>query len=493
MSVMLKTILTTVMLLLSSVVWSQIEHKVELHDSINTATLCDTYDRYAPAKGVFTFRQNLHRAPQCGHLTIDTIKDITVDWSFTTAADTDQTPYGTWFGGTGWTGQPLYVEWSDTMVDMFKKHSNKLTPDFCKREIIVGSLSSEVYFINFNNGKISRPPLKVGNTIKGTISLDPDMNGNLYVGHGIPKRNPFGFSVFNLFTHSQTYAKGRDGGAWRGWGAFDSSPVVVGQFLFWPGENGSLYKFSRVNGRVRPHSTLRYKIAGKSALGIENSMAVYKNYGYFGDNGGSIVCVNLNDMKPKWVYDNKDDIDASIVVDTVGGAYIYVGSEVDKQGLHGFSYIAKLDALTGREIWTHKEQCAKTRFGSTKSLDGGMFASPLLGEGDCKDLIFVSLSVNNEQYGGEIIAFNRATGIISYRTKVNNYLWSSPVGLINSKGKMYIFNADTKGNVFIIEGATGRVVVKKQIGLNFESSPVVVGNSIVMGSRGRNIFKLSVR
>lgn len=472
---------------------SQIDYKVEIADSITSGDLLSIDDTYNGKSGAFTFRGGLSRNMTSSSVSADSLKDIVLDWTFKTEVDTTKTAYGIWHGGTGWTGQPLYIEWDSVAIKKNKNLTVKAPDIFSGREIIVGSLSGSVYFIDFESGKRTRAPFKVGNTIKGTVSLDPELNGNLYIGHGIPKQTPFGFTVMDVFSGNKKSSFGRDSKALRGWGAFDSSPVVVGGFLFWPAENGSFYKFSRENGDIKMHSALRYRVKGKPSLGIENSLAVFKNYGFFGDNNGMILCVNLNNMKPVWLYDNKDDIDASIVVDTLAGRpSLYVGCEVDKQGNTGYSYFTKLDALTGEELWSQKIACSKKHFG-TKTLDGGMFATPVLGSGDCENIIFANFAVNNSSAAGEIIAFDKKSGEIIYRTATDNYLWSSPVCFCSSKGVMYLFTADTQGWVYLVEGKSGRIIVKKKIGANFESSPVVVGNSVVLGSRGREIYKMSIQ
>lgn len=106
---------------------------------------------------------------------------------------------------------------------------------------------------------------------KGTPSLDPTLD-NLYVGQGVPNHQPFGSLTIDLKKNQITDFFGRDTKARRGWNAFDSSPVVVGDFLFWPGENGCLYKFRRAQGKLTLAAALRYTING-SAPGVENSLA----------------------------------------------------------------------------------------------------------------------------------------------------------------------------------------------------------------------------
>lgn len=237
---------------------------------------------------------------------------------------------------------------------------------------------------------------------------------------------------------------GRDSKARRGWNAFDSSPVVVGDFLFWPGENGCLYKFRRAQGKLTLAAALRYTING-SAPGVENSLCVYRNYGFFGDNHGNILAVNLNTMKPVWSYNNHDDIDGSIVCKVEKDTpYIYCGCEVDKQGNEGICHIVKLDGRNGNRIWELQIPCKRFTLGE-KALDGGMYCTPLLGMGDCSHLLFANICRNGADGKGrasaEMIAVDIQTGKIVHSTQLNQFAWSSPVGFLNEKNEMYISQA----------------------------------------------------
>ena len=454
-------------------------------------TLIQLVDSYSDTPGVLTFRGTPSRTPHfIGKINGEPSK-IVVDWVFHTDVDTTKTDYGVWGGGTGWTGQPLMVEWSDEQLSMIRNKAQEFVKDSLKnREIIVGSLCGKIYFIDYASGKASRKTYDAGNPIKGTMSFDPSYNGNLYIGHGVPARQPFGALIVNLFDHSRVSTFGRDSKAWRGWGAYDSSPISVGGFMFRPGENGTLYKLFTKGEKVEIHSTLRYKVNGASP-GMEASMAVSRNYGYISDNHGNIIAVNLNTMRPVWHYRNHDDTDATIVVEEENGIpFIYTGCEIDKQGDRGFCYFIKLNGLNGKLVWEQKIAGKKAELG--KTTEGGMFASPLIGTGDCEGLIFSNISPMEPGNWGNFIAFDKATGQIKYRTPLKFYSWSSPVGLINEKGEMFIATGDTYGNVYIIRGRDGKILATKQIGNNFESSPIVIDNKIIVGSRGNEIYKLSI-
>lgn len=465
---------------------------VEDEDSV-AAPLKDLDDRYAGKESVYVFRKDLRRDADYGGKVKGTPREVEIAWAFETAYDTTHTRFGTWGGGSGWTGQPLYVKWADDQQALFKKSSPGLTADFGPEEIIVGSLCGKGYFINYQTGKASRQPLDLGNVVKGTVGLDPEYY-NLYVGQGVPRQaGPFGHQVFDLLKHERTFFFGPDPKAWRGWNAFDSNSIVAGGYLFWCGENGSVYKYERSQGTLRRVSVMRYRVGGM-APGIESSLCVYRNYGYFSDNRGNVICINLNTMKPVWYYNNHDDSDGTMVCREEGGApYLYTACEVDKQGDSGICHFIKLNGLNGERVWETNIPCRRINLPG-KTLDGGMYASPLIGSGDCQDMIFASICRNGaSKSAGELTAFSTKDGKILYTVPYGQFAWSSPVAFHNEKNEMFIFAGDASGIIRIIRGKTGEVVCKKVVGSNFESSPVVIGNTAVVGCRGNKIYKFVIK
>lgn len=470
---------------------SAVNYEIELLDS-TSGTITDVQNPYDTVPGYFTFRGSSRRdAPFEGKVS-GTPTQIVQDWKFETYYDNTETKLGVWGGGTGWTGQPLYVKWSDAQVAAIKAHAQGLTPNFGAEEIIVGSLCGKVYFLNFATGQPSREPIDVGNPIKGTVSLDPDMT-SLYVGQGVPAREPFGHMAIDLDKHEVNYFFGRDPKAKRAWGAYDSSPAVVGDFLFWPGENGTFYKYRRNgHGSLTLHSTMRYTVDGV-APGAENSLCIYKNYGYFGDNHGNVLCVNLSTMKPVWYYNNHDDIDASIVLQVKDGTpYLYCGCEVDRQGDTGTCHFVKLNGLNGDLVWEQTFGCKKLNLGG-KHFDGGLYCTPLLGKGDCDGLIFAHICQIGDSNCAFFTAFDTATGEIRYQTRLKYFSWTSPVPFYNENNELFIFTGDTSGNLYLIRGKTGEIITTIHGGNNFESSPVVMGNHAVVGSRGQEIYRFTIQ
>lgn len=450
---------------------------IDVADSASAcAPLGELRDTYRDSPDVCTFRKNLSRDGDFGGRVKGTPTRVRVAWEFKTYYNTEATRLGVWGGGTGWTGQPLYASKTG--------------------EVIVGSLCGKVYFIDFETGQASRKPLEVVNTIKGTPSLDVELQ-NLYVGQGVPNHQPFGCMAWDLTTGKQGFFMGRDPKALRGWNAWDSSPAIVGGFLFWPGENGSLYKFKRERGgKLTLACALRYRVNG-AAPGIENSLCVYANYGYFGDNHGNIMAVNLNTMKPVWRYFNHDDMDGSIVCREENGVpCLYAACEVDKQGMSGLCHFVKLNGITGELMWEHTIACNRHRVGA-KILDGGVYCTPLPGTGDAKGLILVNVCRNGAdgkpgRGTGQLVALSMDDGHEVYATPLKQWAWSSPVSFLNERGECFVLTGDASGTVYLIRGKTGEIIHQLQVGLNFESSPMVTGNAAVVGSRQNGIFKLVV-
>jgi outer membrane protein assembly factor BamB len=452
---------------------SAVQYSITIFDSVIDPLISNFEDPYLKDTGnVLTFRGNRFRNGDFGGRIEGTPTTIVQDWAFKTAYDTRQSNAGQWGGGTGWTGQPLLY---DSVV-------------------ICTSLCSKAYFLDWETGKMVSNPINVRNPIKGTAMLDPLYPHLLYVGHGVAAERPWGCMTFNIQTGQQIQFFKEDSKAWRRWGAYDSSPLRVDKFVFRPGENGTLYKWYIQNDTILLHSTLRYTCKGK-APGMEASMTVYKNYGYTADNHGNILCTNLNSLQPVWHYYNHDDTDASLVMEVDEDAdstpYLYSGCEVDYQGSNGFCYLIKLNAIDGSKVWERKIPCKKIPRGE-KFTEGGIFATPLPGKGNCSDRLYICCITNTPAHHGDFMAIDKKTGEIIYSTHLDWYPWMSPISFLNENNEEFIVAGDTQGKLYLINGKTGEIIYKNKVGLNFESSPAVRGNSFVLGSRGTQIYKFHI-
>jgi len=426
-------------------------------------------------------------------------KPVGIDqsWSFVTEYDSTETEFGIWGGGAGWTGQPLLICW-----DTVQKQKLGITnPEFLNNdeamELIIGSLCGNIYFLDAATGKPTREHLSIGNPIKGTVSVDPRKNGLLYVGQGIQVGEKFGAYIFDMFNQKEIhYQPGYDHFAYCGWGAFDSNATIDKQTgtVFWPGENGIIYRFvSELSRPVGNLTKLRYRHDHTFRHGIESAMAAIGKYGFIADNSGTILCINLQTMKPVWNIDNFDDTDASIMIDEEkrGKFYLYTGNEVDKLGPVHDSYFRKLDAENGSEIWRISRTChGSDLYGKVNS--GGMLSSPVSGKHLGAHLVYCLFARTDEKNRSELVAVNKATGKEAFTVTLDNYTWSSPSDFYDNEGNIYLFFADVKGKLYIIDGLTGELLVSKQTNFCFESSPVIIDNHVYIASRGKKILCLEI-
>ncbi len=463
-------------------------------DSTESIIFTDDYnDKY----GVFCFRGNAQRNnPVRGKLK-GKPTTFRVDWIFTTDQDNRVNETGCWGGGSGWTGQPLVIQWPQGTKQRLFGASDDFLNQTGNKEVVLGSLCGNIYFIDWEKGIATRPHLSIHNPIKGTVSVDPRMNGLLIVGQGIPNGGRFGSYVFNMFTGEEIYHRsGLDSTARRYWGAFDSNSLVDAKSGYWfhPAENGQIYKAKiDKNGNLSGTTKFNYYVPGKGSQGLEASMGAWNNLGYFGDNNGNVFCLDLMTMRPIWYFDNLDDTDASMVLDLQeeDHPYLYIGNEVDIQGESGTAYIRKLDALTGEEIWKVSRVCAATTLNGRIN-SGGVLASVLPGKEKASNLVYGIFSRTSNSFAGEFVAIDKTTGKEAFVIKLPNYSWASPIALYDKQGNCYLFFTDVFGNVYLADGLTGEIIHKEYIPVTWESSPVAWDNRVVVGARGNKIYSFVI-
>lgn len=449
------------------------------------------------AMGILTFRGGPLRQNSAFGSAEVKAKALKKIWSFALPAGKSK-----WGGGAGWTGQPLLVQWPQKM----KTHMNildryKNDPKFV--EVIQASLNGNVYFTDMATGKATRAPIKIGNPIKGTPSVDGRGIPLLYVGDGIPDKREAGFHIFSLIDQKELFfQKGIDMDSTRKWPAFDSSAIfdTKQDQLIVGGENGILYQFklnTKYNEKtgelsVKPtkkiyKANLLYSKDGKVLReGIENSVAFYDNRYYFATNSGQVRCVDQN-MKLVWEVNNYDDTDATVTVDIENGKpVIYTASEVDLQGEKGLSRILKIDGKTGKVIWKKAYTCY-SKFGESPS-NGGALATNIVGKNDIENVVIFNLARCEKSEQGSLFALDKKTGKQVWRKNMSTYAWSSPVAIYDNKGKSYILQNDRSGTVHLLEGISGKEVWKGKVDTYLESTPAVYNNTIVFSSRTGTLY-----
>lgn len=431
------------------------------------------------------------------------------------------TSMGTWTG-TGWTGMPVIVQWPEEtrkVLGVYDEFKNK--DGFV--EVIYTTMDGHIYFLELESGEPTRDPINLGVVTKGTASLDPRGYPLLYTGQGITSTDGgvsgAWFRIIDLIQNKVVWKfGGKDSFSYRGWQAYDSSALVnaATDTIIAPGENGVFYTFKlnssfdaaagTVSVNPGPLQKYRYKGDGygfaeendKRWVGIENSVAVFRNYAFFTDNGGRLQCLDLNTFKLQYVVDVTDDSDTSIVIeeDILNQTfYLYTANEVDKQSGardagKGKSYHRKIDGRTGKIIWENEWEA---RFGNTSS-NGGTLTTPHVGHGNISDLVIynatlvpVTYTENGETKtgnGGRLIAYNKETGEEVWRYEQYRDYWSSPVVIYDENENAYVLQCDRNGMMRMHDARTGEVLNEIDMGSRIESTPAVFGNTLVVGTRG---------
>ena len=486
---------------------------------------------YGSIPGIFTYRGNNFR--NCASFGYTNIYRgaLTQRWEFKGIGKKLASTQNFEWSGVKWTGQPLVAVWPASIrqnmnLNDTAKHQQEL------REVIIAALDGKIYFFNLLNGEQTRDPINVGASVKGTPALDPRGYPIIYVGQTDNNGGSnFGMYVYSLLDGSLLYMyDGSDDGAYRSnWNAFDSSPIVNGDTdtLIWPCENGYIYTFDLNTNYAPGAATISmspvvtgYKYMFNdnvgSRMGVESSIAVYGNYGYFMDNTQNLCCLDLNTLKMVWTQVLGDDSDVTPMINEENGIpYVYIGTEVDNQnGLGescGAAYIYKINGLTGKIEWQDSEPCYTFNAESSDSdQSGGCFGNPIMGKGKISNLVIFSFSMTSGlASGNKIIAFDKDLGTKVWEYKMNIYSYSSPVDFYDSEGNAYIIICDSIGQIHMIRAEAGIEDKERRItyiqtkrnlgqadqtskGICFEASPIVYEGMVVVGTTSGSIFGIVV-
>lgn len=466
----------------------------------------DLPERYTELEGIVTFRGDNFRSGAAYGTAAVSSKTLTKAWSKSTSGLSDSD--GIYWSGSGWTGQPLIVKWPEAtrknisaMYDWAREKEGLV-------EVIYATLDGHVYFYELTSGEYTREPLNLGFNYKGAGALDPRGYPILYVGSGVDSVNGRSrVKVVNLidnsvmfeFGHNETFAN-------RGWHMFDSSPLVSAETdqLIYPGENGILYiihlntKYNEQTGElsVDPDNIVKWKYNGVRSgsrywLGVESSAAIINNYIFLADNGGNLMCLDLNTLELVWVQDVLDDTNCSPVVDIEDGhPYIYISTSFH-YGWRSYSTaeipIFKIDAETGEIVWRTDYTCY-----TVQDLSGGVQGTIAVGKNKLSDMIFVPVARTPGASSGTLAALKKDTGEVVWEKETSMYSWSSPVDFYDADGNGYLLYCNSGFNMFLIDGKTGEQLDYMNLGGNIEASPAMYGNYAVVGTRAMRTYCIQV-
>lgn len=466
----------------------------------------DLPERYTELEGIVTFRGDNFRSGAAYGTAAVSSKTLTKAWSKSTSGLSDSD--GIYWSGSGWTGQPLIVKWPEAtrknisaMYDWAREKEGLV-------EVIYATLDGHVYFYELTSGEYTREPLNLGLNYKGAGALDPRGYPILYVGSGVDSVNGRSrVKVVNLidnsvmfeFGHNETFAN-------RGWHMFDSSPLVSAETdqLIYPGENGILYiihlntKYNEQTGElsVDPDNIVKWKYNGVRSgsrywLGVESSAAIINNYIFLADNGGNLMCLDLNTLELVWVQDVLDDTNCSPVVDVEDGhPYIYISTSFH-YGWRSYSTAAipifKINAETGEIVWRTDYTCY-----TVQDLSGGVQGTIAVGKNKLSDMIFVPIARTPGASSGTLAALKKDTGEVVWEKETSMYSWSSPVDFYDADGNGYLLYCNSGFNMFLIDGKTGEQLDYMNLGGNIEASPAMYGNYAVVGTRAMRTYCIQV-
>jgi hypothetical protein len=477
---------------------------------------------YTSLPGIITFRGNNFRdSASYGTADVQSAK-LSLIWSVPTGSVAKPGGAGAWTG-SGWTGQPLIVQWPDALKQIMNiKDSKKAEPDLT--EVIYPCLDGKIYFLDLKDGTSTRSPISSGGgPFKGTGSIYPSGIPLLFVGHGdnSPGKQSVRARLYSLIDQKQLYTFGTsDPQALRKWTAYDSSALfdVNSGTLIEPGENGLLYtirlnpQFDQAAGTISidPGLPIKARYAAPDYAdggantpstrwwGMEDSAVAWRNYIFVADNGGRLFCWDVNTMKLIWVQDVLDDTNTTPVFEESpqdGTGYLYISTSLhltatgSKDPRKGGIPIWKINAATGQIVWeTDPYPCY-----TISDVSGGVQSTPVLGEKDISNLVIYNIARTPSVDSGIVVALDKKTGQEVWKTSLTHYSWSSPVAIYTPAGKSYIVVCDSVGTMHLLEGTTGKELDALEIGANTEASPAVFNDTIVVGTRGQRIVGVKIK
>lgn len=464
-------------------------------------------EEYTEADGIVTFRGNNFRdGAAFGNAALEK-NTLRAKWSHDTGSLSSG---GTVWTGSGWTGQPLMSRWPQEV----KAHMNMY--DWAKEkedlvEVIYACMDGYVYFLDLDTGEPTRDPLYLGYTFKGAGALDPRGYPILYVGAGYNSdEGTAKVFVINLLDCSTMYTFGdNDPFSLRGsLSFFDGSALVDEETdtLIYPGENGIIYlirlntKYDKEAGTlsISPGKTVKWRYYGNRSstetfwVGMEDSAAVYKGYLFIADNGGNLMCLDLNTLQLVWVQDVLDDSNSTPVLSIENGRlYLYVSTSF-RLGWRSSDTatipVWKIDAETGEILWQTDYVCY-----TDDGVSGGVQSTIASGKNNLSEYIYVTVSKTEDNASGVLACLDKESGEIVWEHHAG-YAWSSPVCVYDPEGKGRVLYCSSDGNMYLLDGVSGEVCDTLSLSEGvIEASPAVYENTAVVGTRDCKIWGVELQ
>ena len=464
-------------------------------------------EEYSYLPGVITFRGNNFRDSAAYGTANITQKKFGGSWTAGTGSLT--APNGTFWSGNGWTGQPLIAEWPKETRQIMNMY------DWAKEaetlvEVVYPSMDGYIYFYELQTGKATRDALNLGYTFKGTGTLDPRGYPLLCVGSGYDSyKGTSHVFLVSLIDFSVLYEFGaNDGFAHRAWSMYDSAPLIDADTdkLIYCGENGVIYiitlgtEYDEEAGTISVNPTRaakwrymsnRFASTGQFWLGFEASPVIWQSHMIVPDNGGNLICLDLNTLTVDWVQDTLDDTNCTPVLEIEDGhPYIYASTSYHlgwRSWMTADVPVWKIDAETGEIVWQVSYTCY-----SVEELSGGTQGSIAVGKHNVSDLVYVPIARTPSASGGKLVALDKETGEEVWVMETQVYSWSTPTLVYDQNGDGYILYCTTGHYLYLLDARTGEILDSRNLGGLFEASPAVYGNWLVVGHRNGSIYGIEL-
>ena len=273
-----------------------------------------------------------------------------------------------------------------------------------------------------------------------------------------------------------------------------------------PGENGILYlirlntKYDLNSGTlsIDPGRTVKWRYYGTRSstesfwLGMEDSAAIYKGYIFMTDNGGNLMCLDLNTLQLVWVQDTLDDSNSTPVLEIEKGhLYLYVSTSF-RLGWRSYDTatvpVWKIDAETGEIVWHTDYECT-----TDDGVSGGVQSTIACGKNSLADYIYVTVAKTSDNASGVLACLRKSDGSKAWEDS-SSYAWSSPVCVYNKDGSGKVLYCNSTGDIRLLDGKTGKQedVLSVSEGV-IEASPAVYDNYAVVGTRDCKIWGIRLQ
>lgn len=295
--------------------------------------------------------------------------------------------------------------------------------------------------IGWSGGTVSDGKLFVGSREGRLVAIDITSGSRMWTEPLKATSQNGGLSCFGSMYGGGGCLGGSAGGV-----PIYGTPVVSGELVYIGGYNGRIYAYHTNSLQM----SWVYPVDGYLQP-VVGGLAVARDKVFFGCSDGKVYALEAGTNNKVWEFETADQVWSTPVIE---GNSLYVTS------FDGTLYV--LDADTGKKLWDYQTE-------------GAIAATPLIH--------------NNTVYVGSFSRYLYAVDIDSHSLKWRfmgkNWFWARPVA---HGGLIYAPCLD--GKVYVIDEATGQQVAVHDLGSPVSSSPVLVGDLLILATRDGSVYSL---